>query len=335
MTNGSATPRSTAQVATTAPAESLAPRQMPMWGDGARSLPTPFLRSALFRPASTREPRVKMEDDLIEAADGVELRYSGVELRLDDERVLEEILHLARGNMQDDLGVKVVFTGYEMLKRLGRGTGGAEYASLHESITRLQTAKVSFSKVHKNRRRRFQGQLVSAFATDTETGNGPNVHPNSQWTVFIGPYVRTMFGDALLLDQEQRKALRKPYAIWLHGYLSFLQPGQIVQMDSDEVLRTSGTRAARKRDAMNSVRGGLTELQEVGFLARFHVNPNGTITVQRTGELDPALQPNGIGLTEWPELANKVSVAAPRPQPQEVRGLDLVMGDLFDEAAQR
>jgi hypothetical protein len=332
--NGNATPKSSQQLATAAPVGSVS-RQMPMWGDDARSLPTPFLRSALFRPASTREPRIKMDDALIEAADGVELRYSGVELRLDDERVLEEILHMARGTMTDDLGVKVVFTGYEMLKRLGRGTGGVEYAALHESITRLQTAKVSFSKVHRNRRRRFQGQLVSAFATDTETGQSGSMNPNTHWTVFVGPYVRTMFGDALLLDQQQRKALRKPYAIWLHGYLSFLQPGQIVQMDSDEVLRTSGTRAARKRDAMTSVRGGLKELQEVGFLARFHVNPNGTISVQRTGDLDPAVQANAIGLTEWPEQLEKTLVSAPRAQPQEIRGLDLVMGDLFDDTAQR
>ena len=334
--NGDVPLKSTSpSVHTKAPGSTLPARQMPMWGDSTRSLPTPFLRSALFRPASTREPRIKMEDDLIEAADGVELRYSGVELRLDDERVLEEILHMARGTMQDDIGVKVVFTGYEMLKRLGRGTGGGEYATLHESITRLQTAKVSFSKVHKNRRRRFQGQLVSAFATDSEANPGGSINPNAHWTVFVGPYVRTMFGDALLLDQTQRKALRKPYAIWLHGYLSFLQPGQIVQIDADEVLRTSGTRAARKRDAMASVRGGLKELQDVGFLARFHIDPSGTITVQRFGEQDPAGLPNGTVDVEWPKHLEATPSNGPRPQPQEVRGHDLVMGDLFDESNQR
>ncbi|MUI29080.1 plasmid replication initiator TrfA, partial [Enterobacter cloacae] len=72
-----------------------------------------------FNVNKSNAPRSRMEKALIASVDGVEISFSGEELRQDDADVFLEVLHLARDTQ---LNEKVEFTGYSVLKSLGWGT---------------------------------------------------------------------------------------------------------------------------------------------------------------------------------------------------------------------
>ncbi|MEN3294792.1 MAG: hypothetical protein V7642_4045, partial [Burkholderiales bacterium] len=61
--------------------------QLPLWENQVRGLPNPLARSALFTVARQNEPRQHLKERPITSVKGVEIFYTGEELRQDDEDV--------------------------------------------------------------------------------------------------------------------------------------------------------------------------------------------------------------------------------------------------------
>jgi hypothetical protein len=115
------------------------PTQIPLWPANVRGMPNALARSALFNVNKSNAPRSRMEKALIASVDGVEISFSGEELRQDDADVFLEVLHLARDTQ---LNEKVEFTGYSVLKSLGWGTSVKCYDRLVTTLERLQAGQV-------------------------------------------------------------------------------------------------------------------------------------------------------------------------------------------------
>ncbi|MEC4723934.1 plasmid replication initiator TrfA, partial [Noviherbaspirillum sp. CPCC 100848] len=98
--------------------------QLPLWENQVRGLPNPLARSALFSVARQNEPRQHLKERPITSVKGVEIFYTGEELRQDDEDVFLNLVHLARSQ---PLGHEVSFTAYSMLKSMGWPTSAPSY----------------------------------------------------------------------------------------------------------------------------------------------------------------------------------------------------------------
>src|SRR5437660_8118556 len=134
--------------------------QLPLWPEPTRGVPNDVLRSALFA-AIQGKGRALLNQRLIAAYDGNQIRYTGGQLDQSDLDVWEQVLHLAR---QHPLGTVCQFKGGACLKAIGRSTGKANYQCLHGALLRLSSSTVEF-----RRGRQIYGRgIIAAFNIDEE-----------------------------------------------------------------------------------------------------------------------------------------------------------------------
>lgn len=252
-----------------------APSALVPWRENERALPTSFLRSALFRIAPRGALRAEYKDALVAAADNVELLFTGTELRSDDEEVFAHLLHMARTLRPDARGaVQLRFTGYEMLLELGKEPSGFYYKSLADSIDRLQKSTVRFTKTIRGRKRWFQGQLIQDIQGVAPVDES-YAAASSEWIVTISREVVRMFTDALLIDQDKRRAFKSDLTRWLQGYLAayFIQPSRIdrLRLSETELYELSGSKAGRMSTFRSSLRAAMQELQDGKMISSFAI----------------------------------------------------------------
>lgn len=71
--------------------------QLPMWPNDLRALPNALTSSTLFGVGDQQTKRELLERKTITALKGIEITYSGRELRQDDQDVFLKILHISLG----------------------------------------------------------------------------------------------------------------------------------------------------------------------------------------------------------------------------------------------
>ncbi|MDQ9169530.1 plasmid replication initiator TrfA [Oxalobacteraceae bacterium R-40] len=245
--------------------------QLPLWENQVRGLPNPLARSALFSVARQNEPRQHLKERPITSVKGVEIFYTGEELRQDDEDVFLNLVHLARSQ---PLGHEVSFTAYSMLKSMGWPTSSPSYERLRLCILRLTANAVEIRFDAGSGKRGYGGTLVQEFTFKDET--------DRQWKVRLNPKLITLFGaDAYTqLDWRQRLKLRSPLAKWLHGfYFTHREPfGYKV-----ETLKgLCGSSAQQLYHFRNGLKKALALLVEQGFLKSWKIDPvTDVVTVVR------------------------------------------------------
>lgn len=235
--------------------------QLPLWENQVRGLPNPLARSALFSVARQNEPRQHLKERPITSVKGVEIFYTGEELRQDDEDVFLNLVHLARSQ---PLGHEVSFTAYSMLKSMGWPTSAPSYERLRLCILRLTANAVEIRFDAGSGKRGYGGTLVQEFTFKDET--------DRQWKVRLNPKLITLFAaDAYTqLDWRQRLKLRSPLAKWLHGfYFTHREPfGYKV-----ETLRgLCGSSAQQLYHFRNGLKKALDLLVEQGFLKSWKID---------------------------------------------------------------
>lgn len=246
--------------------------QLPLWENQVRGLPNPLARSALFSVARQNEPRQHLKERPITSVKGVEIFYTGEELRQDDEDVFLNLVHLARSQ---PLGHEVSFTAYSMLKSMGWPTSAPSYERLRLCILRLTANAVEIRFDVGSGKRGYGGTLVQEFTFKDEN--------DRQWKVRLNPKLITLFGtDAYTqLDWRQRLKLRSPLAKWLHGfYFTHREPfGYKV-----ETLRgLCGSSAQQLYHFRNGLKKALDLLVEQGFLKSWKIDSmTDVVTVIRT-----------------------------------------------------
>ena len=226
--------------------EPAAPVRLPAWPDSVRAVPNGFLRSALFG-AIKRGARRYMQDELVAAVDGVEIRYTGQRLDQGDLDVWESVLHVVR---MQELGSQCRITSYALLKLLGQTDTGSNRATLQTRIVRLRANALTV----KQGRYTYIGGLLAGAAKDEET---------QEWLIELDAKMRPLFADDgfTQIEWTVRQALSgQPLAQWLHGfYASHARP---YPTKVETLHRLCGSEQSLMSDFKKKLRKALDALAE-------------------------------------------------------------------------
>jgi TrfA protein len=183
--------------------------QFPLWPEPVRGMPNPALRSALFSAIQSKDRRW-LDNELIAAVNGIEIRFHGKQLNQEDLEVCAEIFHMARTR---PLGNTCHTSAHALLKALGRSTGRTNHRQLHASLIRLQQPlEIKIGHFH------YSGSFIEKGIKDDLTRH---------YALRVNPDLASLFQNGwTALDIEQRHVLRgKSLALWLHAfYASHARP---------------------------------------------------------------------------------------------------------------
>ncbi|MGZ8245243.1 plasmid replication initiator TrfA [Methylomagnum sp.] len=237
--------------------------QLPLWPEPVRAMPNPVLRSALF-PAIQSKARRFLNDELISAVQGVEIRFKGEQLNQEDLEVCAHVYHLGRTH---PLGNVCHFTANGFLKALGRSTGKSQHVQLHQSLRRLQQPlEIKIGRF------RYFGALIMEGVKDDETRH---------YLITLNPKLAGLFAQGWTgLDWQHRQKLRgKPLALWLHGfYTSHAEPYPY----KVETLRDlCGSQEKTLFAFRQKLRRALQELENIGFLSSWEIDAADLVRVSQ------------------------------------------------------
>ncbi len=116
--------------------------QLPLWPQPVRGVPNSALRGALFAAIQGKD-RQYMKRELLAVQQGMEIRFTGMQLDQSDLDVWEQALHLAR---MHPLGTLCEFTAHAFLKALGRSTGKPMHEWLKDVFHRLTACAVEIKQ---------------------------------------------------------------------------------------------------------------------------------------------------------------------------------------------
>ncbi len=226
------------------------------WADSKRAFPVTFGRSALFRVGDKREPRQHLQKVEIATVQDYSLTFTGEEFRIDDEDVLLQLLHLAKGQEASEEGFKVMFSSSSMLESLKWGTGAAAHERLRTCIERLQHGSIMLKHLlGRHRSRDFYGSFISAAARE---GNARA----SKWVVWLNKTSAKLLMPKAELDWPTRIGLRSDLARWLQTFIESESMGEYQDHSLEDLLRLSGSKAKELSNFKLSLKRALDELVE-------------------------------------------------------------------------
>lgn len=260
----------------TAPAGATPERQMelPFWPADARALPNELLRSALFNARNKTVPRrhwrATERAEIAVVGDGV-IEYVGEELRQIDEKVWLQLIHLARGQSP---GQPVEFVAAHFCDAIGWPLCKSSYDQLRTCLSRMQAASLTVAS--KRLGKGVSLSMIPRFAYE----NVMTKQRLQRWVVTVAPELVQLFGGQHFswIEWQQRLALPDGIATWLHGFFSTHRDPMPVAVE--ELARGAGLSSPNARTKSDSIRRGLIELVEIGFLASFRVS-KGMVYVER------------------------------------------------------
>ena len=241
---------------------------LPIWEDAKRATPLAFVECALFSAAPLRS-RQFLESVQIDSSEQHSVTYTGVRLTQYDADVWRGIMHLARGAERDSV---VRFTARELLRLIGRDTGGAPRRQLVRSLRRLQATSVSIFD-HRAKSRYF-GSLLPAGA-ESEIDD-----KDSDFIVLLPTTLVRFFADGTRqIAWEPRKRLqKKPLALWLQVFFS--DRAEPPALPVEELKRLSGSDVKGLRFFRRALRTALEELEDVDVLARWKIDKQDRVHVE-------------------------------------------------------
>ncbi len=242
--------------------------QLPLWPDRVRGLPNTLARSALFTASSKSEVRTDFKRASIFSLKGFEIRYTGEELRQDDQDVWLQIAHIARSH---PVGTEITVTGHGLLKALGWGRGKEKYERVRNSIARMREAIVWVS--FDDGREGFTGNLIKSLKWETTT--------EAKWHIFLDENIINIFAsdNYSMIGWEQRLTLT-PLEKWLHAFWSTHREPLPYRVET--LYRLCGSKTKLLRQFRYQLKRAMDRLTEAGFLERWHIDPRtDTVTVLR------------------------------------------------------
>ena len=236
--------------------------QLPLWPEPARGVPNSALRGALFAAIQGKD-RQYLERKLLITQDGIQIRFTGMQLNQSDLDVWEQALHLAR---MHPLGTRCEFTAHGFLKALGRSTGKTQYEDLKKNFARLMSCGVEIT----HNQLTYGGSLLE-FYRDEDT---------ERYRLEINSKIKALYNAGwTACDWQQRRQLaRKPLALWLHGF--FATHANPYPMKLEKLMQLSGSRTKRLRRFKEALIKALKELKAVGAILNFEIK-DGLVYVER------------------------------------------------------
>jgi hypothetical protein len=239
--------------------------QFPLFPNETRPVSNHMARSALFACVQGKD-RQMLEDALLAAQDGQEIRFTGRQLNQDDHDLLMQLVEFAK---HKPLGEYTTVPAHAILKALGRNTGGDQHKQLRADITRLMACVVSLSDA----KFEYLGHIIDDAAQDKTS---------RYWVFKFNPKLRMLYSPNAytLIDWEQRKKLKgKDLARWLQLYItSHAAPFPV----SVEYLREkSGSQTAELRKFRQLLRTALKDLEANGDIEAWQINDNDLVHIDR------------------------------------------------------
>ena len=194
---------------------------------------------------------------------GVQVEYSGPELRRDDGRVLEFLVHAVR---RDAVGRSIHISPIEFAKEMGWKVANTTRAvtQLRECLQRMQNAMLQLGK---------PGALVRAqlIAELREDGN--------DWTVWLNPSIVQLFSDGCtFIPLDERRKAGDGLEGWLVGYLR--ANDDETKFDLGELMIAAGRGDGALRDFGQAMRVAMDAVQAAGTVKDFGFS-RGTMSVVR------------------------------------------------------
>ena len=168
---------------------------LPKWDAANRAAPNEIVRSALFNARNKTKKREYFKQTEIALIGNGSIKYTGEELRQDDETVWLQVLHLAREHPLEDL---IEFSAYSILKSLDWPTTVFYYKKLEECLNRMAATNVIIES-----KRLGKSCAVSIIRKYEKSDDG------KMWRVWIEKEMKSLFdGNCYTLSEwEQRLAL--------------------------------------------------------------------------------------------------------------------------------
>ena len=271
--------------------EQYAAGQLTLMPESECGIPNELVCCAVFSAKNRKEPRAMFRATaplVVPVIGGGEVRYTGEEVRQDDESVWMELVHMAK----ESHSPTVTFTPANLIRSLQWTDSGKSYARLLTTLRRLRSASL---EVYSARLGRGVSTGLIVDYTFSDKGDG------KPWSVTVfRPESELLFlFDKLYsrVNREARLALPEGLATWLHGFFSShrepfahkletLAQGAGISLDVADTAGMSETdllkkRQARAREVKRLIKKALNELQRVGFLAGFQITPGGLVKVVR------------------------------------------------------
>ncbi len=244
--------------------------QLPVWPETTRGLPNVLARSALFNARRPNTPREMVKKLPISSVADVSIRYTGEELRQDDETVLLQLIHLTQ---HQPFGEDIQFTAYSFLKLIKWPNNGHYHHKLHTIIDRLNATGITISM----KGCVYGGSLVSNFVYLDEITH----EKRKEWLVCLDPKIINLFQSSgyCRITWVQRAALKKPLAQWLQAYYATHKKPYPVKIETIRDL--SGSKTLALKSFRETLKKALDELVKVDFLTSYLIDEQGLVHVKR------------------------------------------------------
>jgi len=263
--------------------ENEEPYQLEMWPAKDVGAPNELTRSSLFAAIDPRRPRELDEDkqgkikskklrpyfrDRLMAVQGAySIHYTGTQLDQSHLDVFQGIMHIARGLHE---GNKVRFTAHQLLKLIGRDTGGTQHEWLYLTFQDLTATSVA---IVKDGERVFWGSLLPRGAGEVQEGKYVVELSRDLAKLFARGFTRVEW-------EQRRKLIRKPLAQWLQLY--YASHAKPVPVTVAWIHETSGSTTKSLRRFRQSLKAALKHIQTVGVINSWRIDANDLVHVTRT-----------------------------------------------------
>ena len=258
--------------------------QIPFWPNDVRGLPNAMARSAMFNVSkNSGGSREHFKMLRIESLSGIEIHFTGEELRQDDEDVLLQLIHLGR---EAEAGHEVSFTGHAMLRELLWDASSKGYNRLIECINRLKANSVQIrveDPMNPNGRLGYGGSLIASFMFRESDEHDMS----KEWRVVLDPQIVKLFTPNSYSRVDWATRLRlTPMAKWLHSFYHTHQTPFPMKVETFHSLTGSKTKHLKHFRA--GLKTALAELVVEGFLSSWEICPHADIVrvvrKSRTGQ---------------------------------------------------
>lgn len=236
----------------------------PQWKSNSRAMPNVMVRSSLFTARNRRTPRAYRDNELLAVVGPGEIRYTGIELRQDDEDVLMLLANAARSLFgsdeitNPDNRYRIPFNRGELIAELGWTRNTRSYQRLRACLTRLKATEL----------------IVKVSSSDLSAGHAVSLLVEYAWRedeywVEIPALFFQLYGNQFTaVSWAQRQQLPAGLARWLMGYcLSHREP---LPIKIETIAKGAGlevpTTADGRRKLRQLIRQAAASLKQVGAL---------------------------------------------------------------------
>lgn len=230
--------------------------------------------SALFTTRNNKQPRLHFKDqELFVAKDIGEIRYRGEELRfIDDNRVFQTIIEMARVQRAHETDYTVRTTAYMLIKQIGWPNNGKKYHQLKDCLERLKATAITATTFGSGNTIKSIS-LIAKFVIHEKDKSGNE----SSLEITLDPEILKLFqkDDAALLPSKMYDQL----SVLAQKSFSIIKSlDQETQLSVEDYMRATGNNYKVIRQFKAKLKTALEELQRMGYISSWDIDKNGTVS---------------------------------------------------------